>query len=46
MSRFYGPVKIMLLTSYADIIAAYQARCDVFAEKCENKDIGKTDTFS
>ena len=56
MSRFYVLVKIMLVTSHRDVIAAFKARwpflainlenlCNLCTEKCENNAFGNSDTF-
>ena len=58
MSRFYAytVVKIMLVTSHRDVIAAFKARrlflainfeilCHFYKEKCENNAFENSDTF-
>ena len=56
MSRFIRLVKIMLVTSHRDVIAAFKARilflainleilCNLYIEKCENNAYKNSDTF-
>ena len=57
MSRFYALVKMMLVTSNRDVIAAFKSKwlfltidleifCVLFTEKCENNAFEKSDTFN
>ena len=50
MSRFYAPVKIMLVTSYRDVVAAFKASyqfrdsLQFMLRKCENNAFENSDT--
>ena len=56
MSRFYALVKMMLVTSHRDVIAAFKARrlflainleilCNLCTEKCEKNTFENSDIF-
>ena len=56
MSRFYGLVKIIIETSYCDVIVAFKAKllflainleilCNLCTENCENNAFENSDTF-
>ena len=56
MSRFYALVKMMLVTSNRDVIAAFNTKwlflaidleilCNIFTGKCENNALKNSDTF-
>ena len=57
MCRFYSPVKLMLVASHGDVIAAFKAKLlfltisleilyNLCTEKCENNTFENSDTFN